>query len=342
MSKRTASLPSITHERILETPEVHVVRVPFVYLGLDSMNCYIVRDGDDALVIDPGASAPFAWRAFERVADRIGIDLARTRFLCTHLHFDHASLLKKLTHPGSQILMGHAAFTSNPWNFYLLRNALLKSVLIEEGMTPSALKSLAAVMLESRVCDLLGCEYELLHEGQVIRVGAHELRVLETPGHTAGCICLYSAKHRILFSGDHVLQGITPVLALPFEGKDSLRNYLDSLAKVESLACDTVLPGHGKPFTGLLERCNALRQRHAERLGQTWEIVARNPGCNGSVVVQAIPWTNSNPDQNWNALPPLQRITMTSQALSYLEYLVNIGEFVRKEDSSGRHYFIRE
>ena len=340
MAENPTTSITMEYERIWEDPEIYVIRVPYIHLGLGHINCYIVRSEGETLVIDPGADTPFANRASMRLANAIGVDLLGAQFACTHLHFDHVGLLKQLPHSNTHILMGQTAFHDNAWNYYELRKALLRSVLHEEGVSPIVMRGLAAIRREPRVCDLPGCEYELLTDGQTIHVGAHELSVISTPGHTSGDICLYSDEQHILFSGDHVLGNMTPGLALPFEGEDSLRDYLISLSKVEHLACAMVLPGHGEQFFDLADRCADLRQRHARRLGQIYEMVATMPNSNGNAIMRAMPWKRSGPIEEWEQMDLYQRSSMGAQTFAYLAYLVNIGEIVREEDWSGRHYHI--
>ena len=330
----------MSYERIWDDPETFVVRIPFLCFGLGSMNCYIIRNGGEVLIIDPGAAAPLASRALVFIAGEIGIDLARARFLLTHLHFDHAALLKQLVQPGSRIMLSHIAYANNPWNDYMCRREMLKALLTEEGVPIFAMKGLAAVRAEVRICDLPGCEYDLLSEGRLVHVGDFALRVIETPGHTDGHISLYSEDHRILISGDHILETFTPGVAMPLEGMDTFRDYLHSLSKVDLLDCDTVLPGHGRAFGGLSERCDDLRKRHERRLCEIFEIIARNPGLNGYHILRAIPWQDGIPIGDWERLSLFQRISMGAQTFSYLEFLVNIGEVVREKDDEGRHYRI--
>jgi len=325
-------------ELICKDPDVFVMKVPYAHLGLGGTNCYLVRDGDDALLIDPGASSPLIEQRIEHALREVGVKPKSVRFLCTHLHFDHAANLKTMVHPGSRVLMGEQAYHTNPYSFYELRGALLRSVLREEGVAPARRRGIAAIMQEARVCDLDGCEYVLLDDGQEVRVGEHLLRVIATPGHDRGHICLYSAEIGLLFSGDHVLKKTTPGLSLRFEGDDSLDDYFASLSKVEGLECQQVLPGHGVPFGELAELCADLRQRHVKRLGQIYETVAQRPGANGDVIMKIMPWKKRGPIKNWQRLNPYLVISMSAQTFSYLEHLVNLGELVREEDADGRHY----
>ena len=321
-------------------PGIYVLQVPFAHIGLDHTNCYIIPDDEGILMIDPGVVSPTSFQYVTRAAVHFGFNRHQVRILCTHLHFDHAAMLKRLPQDGGRILMGEEALRNNPWNYYDLRSSLLRSVLQEEGVPPTARKGLAAIASEVRVCDMPGYTYELLSENQILRVGSYEFRVIFTPGHSRGHICLYDKAHGVLISGDHVLEKITPSLTLPFEGDNSVLDYLESLNKVDTPDCNLVLPGHGEPFTGLSERCDDLRQRHIRRLGQVYEVVARNPLVNGYTVMRKMPWKRSGPYDNWALVPPYTQLCMCNQTLSYLDFLRRVGELELIEDREGRHYRI--
>jgi len=59
---------------------------------------------------------------------------------------------------------------------------------------------------------------------------------------------------------------------------DPLTLYLNSLSRFDGLAADTlVLPAHGKPFTGLHQRIDQLREHHDERLAEVMQACAQQP-----------------------------------------------------------------
>lgn len=333
---------SMGHELIWTDPDIFVIRVPFAHLGLVHTNCYIVRDGDDVLVIDLGVPSPAAKQTFTRAITDIGVDLSNARFFCTHLHFDHVALLKKISKRGSHIVMSRTAFELNPWNNYRTRKSSAQKELRRQGFAQLSCKGLAAVMAESRVHDLPGRVYDCVVDGDILQVGKHKLRVIETPGHAQGHLCLYIEEQRILFTGDHVLEKITPGLALPINGTDSVGDYFDSLNKVDSLPVHVVLPAHGKTFYDLHGRCDDLRNRHVMRIVQAYEVVALNPGIEGDDVLHKMPWKKKGPFKPsvWERLSPQLRLSMGVQTLAYLEYLVNLGEIKREEIGGTYHYSI--
>src|SRR5207237_1481409 len=85
--------------------------------------------------------------------------------------------------------------------------------------------------------------------GEEVPCGRFDSRVIWTPGHSAGHICLFDAVHKVLLSGDHVLPRITPSVGLHVRAASNpLPDYLDSLRLIGRLEAELVLPGHGDPF----------------------------------------------------------------------------------------------
>jgi hydroxyacylglutathione hydrolase len=80
-----------------------------------------------------------------------------------------------------------------------------------------------------------------LQEGD--RIGP--LQVLHTPGHTPGCICLFDADRRILFSGDTVFTGGS-FGRYDFPGGDRAA-LAASLERLATLDVEGLYPGHGEP-----------------------------------------------------------------------------------------------
>ena len=100
----------------------------------------------------------------------------------------------------------------------------------------------------------------LIEDGQVLEVGALELRVLHTPGHSPGSVCFYLHKERVLISGDTLFRGSVGNLHLPTSNPDQMWK---SLRKLAQLPPETrVVPGHGADTTiqaePWLERANEI------------------------------------------------------------------------------------
>jgi glyoxylase-like metal-dependent hydrolase (beta-lactamase superfamily II) len=113
--------------------------------------------------------------------------------------------------------------------------------------------------------------YTRLQDGQHVRIGKHEWRVITGFGHSPEHAALYSDELKLLVSGDMVLPRISTnvsVFAVEPEG-NPLQLYLDSLGKFAGLPDETlVLPSHGKPFRGVHTRIAQLHAHHEARLAE--------------------------------------------------------------------------
>jgi glyoxylase-like metal-dependent hydrolase (beta-lactamase superfamily II) len=113
--------------------------------------------------------------------------------------------------------------------------------------------------------------YTRMHDGQLVKIGRHEWRVITGFGHSPEHAALYCEDLKVLISGDMILPRISTnvsVFAVEPEA-NPVQLYLDSLKKFADLPTDTlVLPSHGKPFRGLHTRISQLAEHHAARLAE--------------------------------------------------------------------------
>lgn len=77
---------------------------------------------------------------------------------------------------------------------------------------------------------------------QTIDLGGHTLRAIHTPGHASNHVCYLLEDERLLFTGDHIMQGSTVVINPP---DGDMIAYLASLSQLKTLDIDYLAPGHG-------------------------------------------------------------------------------------------------
>ncbi|MGD2200693.1 MAG: MBL fold metallo-hydrolase [Candidatus Bathyarchaeota archaeon] len=95
------------------------------------------------------------------------------------------------------------------------------------------------------IASRIGPNLVKVEEGDIIETELWPLRVIWTPGHTEGGMCLYNEEERVLFSGDTVFpDGFYG----RYDGESGgLEALTDSLRKLTELKVDIMLPGHGSP-----------------------------------------------------------------------------------------------
>ena len=82
----------------------------------------------------------------------------------------------------------------------------------------------------------------VLEHGDTIELGEVRLRALHTPGHASNHVCYLLEDTRMLFTGDHVMQGSTVVINPP---DGNMRAYLQSLERLLGEDIAIIAPGHG-------------------------------------------------------------------------------------------------
>jgi len=112
-------------------------------------------------------------------------------------------------------------------------------------------------------------------DGERLQLGDTELTAIRTPGHASNCVCYFLSRERLLITGDHVLEGVSPVI-LPPDG--NMADYLSSIDKLFAYEFERIAPGHGDIMEHGKKVLEALRAhrlareskvlRNLERLGE--------------------------------------------------------------------------
>ena len=111
-------------------------------------------------------------------------------------------------------------------------------------------------------------------DGERLQLGDLALTAIHTPGHASNCLCYLLERERLLLTGDHVLEGVSPVI-LPPDGDMSA--YLDSLDKLAHCDFERIAPGHGSVLDGGKRMLAWLREHRLARERQVLQHLARAP-----------------------------------------------------------------
>ena len=104
-------------------------------------------------------------------------------------------------------------------------------------------------------------------DGERIELGGVTLRAIHTPGHASNHLCYFLEQTRMLFTGDHVMQGSTVVINPP---DGDMRVYLRSLERLLGEDIAIIAPGHGYLVGGPHKE---VRRLIAHRLGRERKVL---------------------------------------------------------------------
>ncbi len=104
-----------------------------------------------------------------------------------------------------------------------------------------------------------------LADGDFIEATEFRIRAIHTPGHASNHLCYFLEEERTLFSGDHIMNGSTVVIAPP---DGDMAAYLESLEKVRLKRLRAIAPGHGHLITEPYEKIDEYVAHRLEREAQ--------------------------------------------------------------------------
>ncbi len=179
-----------------------------------------------------------------------------------------------------------------------------------------------------------------IYDGDVIKVGDFSLQCINTNGHAPDHMCLYDKTHKILFSGDHILGGITPnntIWDAPWTIQvDYLAEYFKSLAIINDLDIELTLPGHRGFLTNCYQRIEELKRHHDNRLNNILDIMG-SKSMTGAEVASKMNWDIDI--KSWGQFPMAQKLFAAGEALSHLTHLTFTGVLTKRLQNGVVYYY---
>ena len=215
--------------KVFSNPDVYCVRVPFVNLASGESNCYIVRDGGDCLVVDPGAANEVGMRRVRNALFELGVAPGECEVFLTHTHFDHAESTRVLFPGGTCVYVSEVGFEErSPIRAEAARELFVRRML-KMGATLADAEEYSRNDYEPTFLPAGAFDYRFVREGDEVHVGRFVFDVVEVPGHTLDLVCLVGRDGAPSFTGDEVIFGTTPSVDAPFDGEDALALYMEGL-----------------------------------------------------------------------------------------------------------------
>jgi len=237
------------------------------------VNCYLFGNGEPTL-LDPGPATEEAYETVVAHLDEGGHAIEDVaRILITHPHIDHFGLADRIVEESGARVVAHrnaVPLMADP-NGYLKRE--------QDFFTPFLTSMGVSERIVDTVVALPGPYTEFrdpvevdrgLKDGDVVDVHGG-LTAVHTPGHAPGSVCFVSASDSIAYTGDHVLEHISPnpVLTLAPGTDDertrSLPLYLDSSCTLLETDATVGHSGHGDRISDLEARIDEVLDHHRRR-----------------------------------------------------------------------------
>lgn len=199
-------------------------------VGQLSTNCYLVYDSKslEAFIIDPGDDAEFI---INKIA---GLSLKPVAILATHGHFDHILAVTELKLAYNIPFYAHRSDAP-------VVNRMERTAKYFTGIETDPAPKINKPLINNKI----------------LKLGDLSLKIMHTPGHTPGSVCLYCKKENILFSGDTIFaDGSYGRTDLAGGDAEKLK---ESIMKILSLPEETVIcSGHG-------EKTNVKKEKYFYR-----------------------------------------------------------------------------
>jgi glyoxylase-like metal-dependent hydrolase (beta-lactamase superfamily II) len=319
-------------------PGLYRISVPLPGSPLKATNSYVVKGTEKSLIIDTGWNREDCMAALVSGLNECGVDSKQADFFVTHMHADHAGLVSALAGKEARIYFGRADAEvirdSRPEHWGKLIDMGRRC-----GFPQDEMEKAVGSHPGRRYSPNTRLDFTVLKDGDEVRAGNYLFRCIETPGHTAGHICLYESGKRILICGDHILGDITPNITLSVEERNPLKEYLMSLEKVHDLDVELVLPGHRSIFRNQKERIRELKEHHQARLSEVIAILGKGRQ-NAYQIASQMTWDVGF--KSWDSFPPAQKLFAFGEAMAHLKYLEEEGKVGWGTEGQEIRFFITQ
>ena len=223
-------------------------------------NATIIEGDSDVLVVDSHVTPGGAWALREELKT---ITPKPIRYVVnSHFHFDHSH--------GNQIygpevsIIGHEfaraqmlagkSIDSRAHEFFVggvpntiktLESRLTAAKDDKERQTIQTQLAVQRNHLEGTKAVVATAPNVTLTHTMTLHRGSREIRILHLGrGHTAGDVIVYLPKERVIATGDLLVEGTS------YMGDAYFTEWIDTIEALKKVDFDTVLPGHGRAFTG--------------------------------------------------------------------------------------------
>lgn len=304
--------------------DVWSIPVPFPNNPMRYTLSYLVVGAGEAVLIDPGWDSDVGMDHVVAGLRQAGLGVTDlTGIVATHFHSDHLGMAARLrTDSGAWVALGDKEvrrFTDSDDPDLILRTH--REELTLWGVPGDRLAEAAMDHRSLAHRQNLADPDVWLTHGSLVPAKGLNLRVVTTPGHSPGHICLVDEPHGLIFSGDHVLPRISPHIALELPGPSNpLADYYESLELIAFEDRMEVCPAHEYRFIGMQRRVAQLIEHNRERSAEVLRVLDRNRPQTVWDIARHLTWS-----RGWESLQSFSLRLAISETASHVVYLRSQG-----------------
>lgn len=304
--------------------DVWSIPVPFPNNPMRYTLSYLLVGEGEAVLIDPGWDSDDGFNHLTAGLRQAGLGLTDlTGIVVTHFHSDHLGMAARLrAASGAWVALGEREVrrltASEDLDLVLRRNReeLALWGVPDDRLDEVTIDRASLVHLQN----LADPDLRLPDAGLVPAKGL-DLRVVTTPGHSPGHICLVDEPHGLIFSGDHVLPRISPHVALELSGPvNPLADYYASLELIAFEDEMEVCPAHEYRFKGMRRRVAQLVDHNRARSAEVLRVMEEYRPETVWDIARHLTWS-----RGWDSLQAFSLRLAVSETASHVVYLRSEG-----------------
>lgn len=250
-------------------PDVFTIKLPLPGRNPGPVNVYLFK-GINNTLIDTGIVQTAG--ILKKALREHGLGFSDIdKIIVTHGHSDHFGAAKKIVKAGRSKVIAHAEDRSLIERGYDVFTKKYKIFLKLMGI-PLSIGILLRLLFIffKRMAD--NCDVDILvREGDEIEIGKYKAKIIETPGHSKGSVCIFLEKERMLFCGDMIIEHITPNAFIMMDEREILPvrlsqdEFYKSLAKIKGFAPLMIYSAHGREISDIDKMVAGYEKAFAER-----------------------------------------------------------------------------
>lgn len=295
---------------------------------------YLLKLKNNYLLFDAGLNMGDWSKKFFSCLEKVDISSKEiSHCLVSHNHLDHIGMIKKLKRKNKdlRVMMHDITNETMRWetdrdNFEELKQITksLSKEVISYGFNEEQGERLINYFLKWPQMKSYHPPDIVLNDNDEFKIGEKYFKVIWTPGHALGHICLFEKKRGYLFSGDHILSRITPHIGIfiinpmikekykEFDFHNILDLYLKSLIRIKKLNPKIIFPAHQEIINNPEKRIKEIFAHHDQRLEEIIGLIKEKPMSPFDIA-----------KRHFGELDDMNSFLALSEVLAHLFYLEN-------------------